>query len=696
MMQADRRTLRWILVGFFLALALPSVLLIRQAYGQLKWEALHQQQVLAEDLATRIAGDLTAWIATEDQRPVTDYDFLVVEGGEAANFLQRSPLSEFPVPTEVPGLIGYFQVDPAGRFSTPIVPPEGQAGEKFGITRDEIARRSAQAARLYDILSSNELVQHRTPVSPRAARENASDALMAAEPEEDDGNAATADKDVLKPQTQSSYAGSRVAEAKEEARAERPEHEEAAAGTRSFDDLQKSQTPAELRQQMPETLGRVADLKLDRVGEEAQEPAAAAQEPAPERRKRREANLVPEQEAGARRDATVNQFADYRINTFESEVDPLGFALLDGGQFVLFRYVWREAGRVVQGMLIEPGPFIEGLIVPAFRNAAVARSSDLLVALRGEVIRAVNGPTTRSYSGAGGALAGTLVHAARMPSPLEELELIFTVNQLPAGPGGRVLAWVGGILALVLCLGTWLLYRAGSRQLQLAEQQRDFVSAVSHELKTPLTSIRMYAEMLRAGWTDQEKVRTYYDYIHDESERLSRLISNVLQLSRITHKESRLDLQPMRGDELIDLVRSKLGAQAEAAGFELEIDQDGRAGEAEVLVDPDAFSQVMINLVDNAIKFSGCAETRRVELGFRRVDGQLQCSVRDHGPGIPRRQMKKIFRLFYRPESELTRETVGTGIGLALVQQLAGAMGGKVDVRNRQPGAEFTITLPCS
>lgn len=104
--------------------------------------------------------------------------------------------------------------------------------------------------------------------------------------------------------------------------------------------------------------------------------------------------------------------------------------------------------------------------------------------------------------------------------------------------------------------------------------------------------------------------------------------------------------------------------------------------------------QIVINLVDNAIKFSRDADIRRVEIGARlESDNRVRLSVRDYGPGIPREQMKKIFRLFYRPRSELTRETVGTGIGLAIVHQLTTAMGGEVDVRNREPGAEFGVLL---
>ena len=98
--------------------------------------------------------------------------------------------------------------------------------------------------------------------------------------------------------------------------------------------------------------------------------------------------------------------------------------------------------------------------------------------------------------------------------------------------------------------------------------------------------------------------------------------------------------------------------------------------------------------MDNAIKFSASAEQKVIDIGCQRLrDGSVQFSVRDYGPGIPGGQMKKIFKLFYRSESELTRETVGTGIGLALVHQLARAMGGQVDVVNREPGAEFRVNI---
>jgi len=276
--------------------------------------------------------------------------------------------------------------------------------------------------------------------------------------------------------------------------------------------------------------------------------------------------------------------------------------------------------------------------------------------------------------------------------PLVDLELIFSVKRLPAGPGARVVSWAALSVALVLLTGFYLMYRLGAGQIDLTRQQQDFVSAVSHELKTPLTSIRMYSEILLEGWAGEDKKKTYYAYIHDESERLSRLIANVLQLARMTRNDLRPDLRPVVVDELMAATVSRIASQVESTGFGLELEVAPDVGEELVELDRDFFTQTVINLVDNAIKFSARAEHRRVVLSCERLrDGTVQFAVRDFGPGVPRDQMKKIFQLFYRSRNELTRETVGTGIGLALVHQLTLAMGGRVDVVNRDPGAEFRI-----
>jgi signal transduction histidine kinase len=205
----------------------------------------------------------------------------------------------------------------------------------------------------------------------------------------------------------------------------------------------------------------------------------------------------------------------------------------------------------------------------------------------------------------------------------------------------------------------------------------------------------MYGEMLKEGWADEDKRQSYYEFIHDEAERLSRMIANVLQLAKITRNEPQFDLQARNVGELLSNIESKISNQVDSAGFKLVVTRDDKATQATLNIDEDCFAQIVINLVDNAIKFSKNATDKAIDISCAVSRGDsVVFSIRDYGPGIPRDQLKKIFGLFYRSESELTRETVGTGIGLAIVRELTLAMSGSLDVVNRQPGVEFRVSFP--
>ena len=675
----SRGKLRMLLAVFFFALLVPTFVLVHQARSRLKWEAFHQYRVLAEELSGRLDGRFAGIVDGEERRSFADYAFLTVAGDPSANFLQRSPLSNYPASSELPGLLGYFQVDSDGRLTTPLVPPAN--ANTYGISDEELGERRSVERRIHDVLSKNSLVGSRVEEELEAPQAEMLDL--------DD----------------SSYRES-----------ERDEQEETgglfsqfeSAGSRSYDvgvfDRLQTKDAAEERAregQRSKKVGRVDELKLDSSLEEksrnlsksSRAPAESA--PAPIRRaKRKEQTALPELQQGLKRELNL-EAPDLRVATFESEIDPFEFSLLDSGHFVLFRKVWRDGQRYVQGAVLDQRGFLDGVIEPAFTGTALSGMSDLIVAYEGEILSSLGRRSAASYFASGEEFSGDLLYRTRLATPLGGLELVYTISSLPTGAGGTFVNWTALILITVLCGGLYAMYRLGMGQIRLARQQQDFVSAVSHELKTPLTSIRMYGEMLRAGWADEEKKRTYYDFIYDESERLSRLISNVLQLASLTRNDPQFDLKEVSAGELIDMVRSKTASQIERAGFDLRAEWDGSAREAIVNADTDCFAQIMINLIDNALKFSAKAEQKVIELGARRNrDGAVVFTVRDFGPGVGKDQMKKIFKLFYRSENELTRETVGTGIGLALVNQLASAMDAKVDVRNVNPGAEFRLLFP--
>jgi two-component system, OmpR family, phosphate regulon sensor histidine kinase PhoR len=397
------------------------------------------------------------------------------------------------------------------------------------------------------------------------------------------------------------------------------------------------------------------------------------------------------------------------IRTFESELGPFRFDRLNSGHAVLYRWAWRDGARYVQGALVDTPAFLAGMLEAPFAASALARAVSLHVAWGEGAADGAAQPLAHFAAASAGyeALsrarvndlpAGTVVYRARLTEPFGALQLRFDAARLPRPPGAAVIVWLGAVLALVLLAGGWMLYRLGQRQLALSRQQRDFIAAVSHELRTPLTAIRLYSEMLREGWAAEDKRPGYYRYIHDEAERLSRLVGNVLQLARMSRDGLRVEPRPIALSDLLAQARPTLANLAEQAGFALVLDCDAEAdGDCEVRADPDAVTQVLINLVDNAIKFTGRdapAQARRIEIRCAAAGPGAIIRVRDHGPGIPKRQRRRALALFQRLENEATRETRGTGIGLALVERLMRAMGGSVELADAAPGLEVRLRLP--
>ena len=691
----DKGRLKLLLALFFLALAIPTGALIWQAYSQLKWEAFHQYRGMAEGLTGRIDAGLSARIDAAEARSFADYTFLVVSGDPRANFVQRSPLSELPVAQDLPGVIGYFQVGTEGEFSTPLLPQSDSEPASFGIGAAEYGQRLQMSRQIQSILRDNRLVQNQPTgqkpglASPPATLESGFE-LADVEAEEPEEAKFGSDRE-------NDESRQRQSVAQQSSVYNQAIFDELSAPKKDLDD--------------GDAVGKVADLKLEHAYQKKSEGAEkrlqeelgreGASFDAPARSKRKEQSALAESKLVAAAPAETQPVTnlasqvDLRISTFESEIDPLEFSLLDSGHFVLFRKVWREGERYIQGLLIDREVFVREAFDNPFQETGLSTMSNLIVAYQDGVLHTLGGADYSRYPNSSRAFEGALLYRSRLAAPLNSLELIYSINGLPPGPGAAVLGWVTFVLALVFLGGFYTVYRLGLSQINLARQQQDFVSAVSHELKTPLTSIRMYGEMLREGWADAEKQQQYHEYIHDESERLTRLISNVLQLAKITRNEPQFDLKPVPVGQLMSQIESKIAGQVKSAGFELDVQTDPQAGKAQIEIEEDCFAQILINLIDNAIKFSRDAERKRIEISSGLSKGNtVTIAVRDYGPGVPKDQMKKIFRLFYRSESELTRETVGTGIGLAIVHQLSQTMGGRVDVVNKEPGAEFRVSFP--
>lgn len=676
----NKNRLRNILILFFLALTIPTAILINQAYSQLKWEAFHHYRLQAEELSKRIDLRYKELIKAESARPFTDYSFLNVSGNTSSGFLQRSPLSSYPIKSKFPGLIGYFQIDNKGQFSTPLLPSDEN---NYGLSKIERRQRSISQSKIYTILSQNKLVDTQTT---KTEEESLLQESIAPKPAADTiaNNATLQSIAPEKPATLSS---------------------ETAKPQAAFDQLQK-QSPYKSKINQDryfKNRRRIEDLKLKKTYQEKSRSLKAKKAPRVESKsrqviRRKESSVLPAYPALQPENKMAKPGNSLSINMFESEIDEFEFSLLESGHFVLYRKVWRNGLRYIQGLLINPEVFINDVIAKSFYETSVSSASNLSIAYQGNILSGLNSNNLRnSYSSRNNnTLQGNLLLQSRLSAPLDKIELLFSISRLPAGPGATVITWLSIILLVILCGGFYILYILGLKQITLARQQQDFVSAVSHELKTPLTSIRMYGEILREGWTTDEKRQQYYDYIYDESERLSRLINNILQLARMTRNELQVDLTAHTIAELFDTIQSKIGSHVERAQFKLSLQCEDNIKSKSILVDLDYFSQIFINLVDNAIKFSNNAEQKQIDINCKVIkDNKVQFSIRDYGPGISKDQIKKIFQLFYRSENELTRETVGTGIGLSLVKQLSTAMQAKIDVVNTKPGTEFHIIFNC-
>jgi signal transduction histidine kinase len=249
-----------------------------------------------------------------------------------------------------------------------------------------------------------------------------------------------------------------------------------------------------------------------------------------------------------------------------------------------------------------------------------------------------------------------------------------------------------GALSLILTGGIVLAHRNVAKEMALARLKSDFVSNVSHELRTPLSLIRLYAETLELGrLSTPEKYQEYYRIIRKESERLSALINNILDFSRIEAGRKEYDFRETDLRELVHTTLDSYRYQIEQSGFAFE--EKIAADVPSLRVDREALSRSLLNLVNNALKYS--QDRKYIGVNLYRENGSVKLEVIDCGIGIPLAEQHKIFEKFYRVGDPLVHNTKGSGLGLSLVQHIVQAHGGEVLVDSAPgQGSKFTIALP--
>jgi len=249
-----------------------------------------------------------------------------------------------------------------------------------------------------------------------------------------------------------------------------------------------------------------------------------------------------------------------------------------------------------------------------------------------------------------------------------------------------------GSSALLIIWGGFFTLGALSREWHATELKSQFVSHLSHDLRRPLTSIRMFSEMLKEGrLPSEDKRKNYYDIITDESERLTHLANNILDFSRIERGRKKYDLKNENPGQVVrDTVNHFKAHLGEAERkINLSIDE----GIPNIRIDGDAISQALMNLLTNAVKFS--PQSGEINVNLKRGKREVLLEVIDQGVGISPRDQKKIFDKFYRSQKKEVAETDGSGLGLTLVKFIADAHKGHVRVDSREgKGSRFTMVLP--
>ena len=286
-------------------------------------------------------------------------------------------------------------------------------------------------------------------------------------------------------------------------------------------------------------------------------------------------------------------------------------------------------------------------------------------------------------------LALHLVNPVIDPNPLDEV----------IGARSRRHFFYTSALAIMLGLGIIATIFGAARARELAQLKSDFVSTVSHELKTPLTSIRMFAEMLEQGVAqgDAAKMARYHGVIVQESQRLGLLIANLLDYAQIErgtrrYTHTRENVGKLASDAVATFTTLQNPDTDRRNPIEVEVSDEAMA--ADVQVDRDVVIQALLNLLANATKY-GSSGDAPIEVNVGAEELAVSIAVRDHGPGIPAHEQARIFREFYRAPEAYRSGVEGTGLGLALVKRHIEGLGGTVDVKSTVgEGATFTIRLP--
>jgi signal transduction histidine kinase len=641
------KKLKILILIFCLVLSIPLGYFVLRTYWSLEQEEISELRYFAVTLFDQMEEELASFVLEEEARPVDQYRYYYAPSQEISAPIP-SPLSQ---PPKKPYILGYLQNDPDGSFQTPLVKSDGAIPPE----RSELVAQLNEANMIFN--------QKRTTAVE--SEEAKTDEILAKREREQVSTFADKYLDLSRSKKSSrAYLGqekSRVEEITPGQAVNLARRDQRQLPTKRRQPLEIQAEQEEPKETLSEVGARVADEPTkDKEGvSEGRYAAAPVKAPAP---------LIDSPK-------------------LQVEVDPLQSVFINERQIFIFRRIVINNQIFRQGFVLLVDEFLTHLAEEYFSAQPMAAFANLRLSVidRGE-------ETTSHLSGA------TVQHAnffleRTFPRPFSFLRATLTCDRIPKSVGRSTLNIMMFVLAFIILMGLFAIYRSAREVMALSERRSRFVSSVTHELKTPLTNIRMYIEMLEQGIArDPEQEQEYFRILGSESSRLSRLINNVLEFSKFEKKQTHLDLREGTLEEVIHEVKEVMQEKLRQEGFSLKVEMEELPS---FKYDREAMIQILINLIDNSMKFGKSMPNKEITLKVWTEQDTAKIRVSDTGPGIPRHDLKKVFDDFYRVDNNLTRTTGGTGIGLALVKKLVTLMGGSVWAENNDgPGCTISISLP--
>ncbi len=656
---------RLLLLSVATGLAILLGLLVHRAIESAEAEERGRRQAIADTAFASVERELSALLAREESRAWDEWRHLRVPEGEVqgSEGLVRSPLAKLP---DEAFLLGWFQVEPDGTVGTPLVPQEDLAAALTLGSPTPVAR--TRDAELRDWVSDWLAARPPRPSRPAppaeiaALDETSQDRIESYGDFRSEAPAAGAAPSVLAESVAPSASSSAPSKERRAAKKSYSARRQETATLGKAEVFQKRAQSDVVQNVMQRKDGAFADADDSPQLALEQEELAGRHDEAGSRGRA----ALPEGEAKqVSDDETGRAGVNIEVEAFVGELDA-------AGHLVLHRLV-----------LVAGVPYRQGLVLDVRELAAKVDPLELLA-------RTAETAGTFALS-AGAAPEGAFER--RLPAPFDSLRATLRLDVPEGMNGARQVVLLATLLAALGLAAFISIERMVTLTLAYAQRRSDFISAVTHELKTPLAAIRLHGEMLHEGIAATEQKRqSSYRTITAECDRLTRLVDNVLELSQLEKGTRSVHLVAGPLEPILREALAILEPHASSAGFEIDLEVEKGL---EARFDRDALLQVVFNLVDNGLKYARESDDKRIELIARRDGDRVALLVRDHGPGVPPRHLRRIFEPFWRGERELTRRNKGTGIGLALVQGLVERMQGEVSGRNPADGGfEVRVTLP--